>query len=72
MLMIYIGDVMLYLYANGMWMLRLGYICIKIVYICKLRLEIIIHSMRYVCYNFFLLKYLSWDYKQCFIFVYYS
>ena len=24
---------------------------------CRLRLEIMIHSMRYVCYNFFLLKF---------------
>jgi hypothetical protein len=57
MLMICVGDVMLYLYANGMRRLRLGYICTMMVYMCKLRLEILINSMRYVCYNFFLLKY---------------
>ena len=56
MLMAYAGDVMLYLYANGMWKLRLCYIYIRMVYMCRLRLEIMIHFMRYVCYNFFFLN----------------
>jgi hypothetical protein len=59
MLMVYVGDVILYLYVNSMGMLRLCYICIRMTYMCRLRLEIMIHSMRYVCYNFFLLKYLG-------------
>ena len=54
MLIIYADDVMLYLYANGMWMLRLGYIYIRMTYMCMLRLEIMIHSMRYVIIFFFL------------------
>ena len=63
MLIVYADDVMLYLYANGMWKLRLSYFCKRLVYMCRLRLEIMIYSMRYVCYNFFLLKPSSWDWK---------
>jgi hypothetical protein len=30
--------------------------CIRMIYMCRLRFKIIIHSMRYVYYNFFFLN----------------
>ena len=53
--MLYAGDITLYLYANGI-RLRLSYICIKIIYMYRLIFKIMIHSMRYVYYNFFFLN----------------